>query len=76
MRVLSIEAIDQPTQHCHYARKHLLAWTNTIGGNQSFSDRCIEAKTRDFLIGLVIVVVLVPPGQESNPARRRNRCGM
>ena len=43
MRVLSIEAIDQATQHCNDACEHLLAGTNTIGGNQSFSDRCIEA---------------------------------
>jgi hypothetical protein len=40
---LCTEAIDQATQHCYDAREHLLAGRNTIGRNQSFSDRRIEA---------------------------------
>jgi hypothetical protein len=42
-RVPYIEAIDQATQHCYDTREHLLAGANTVGGNQSFSDRRIEA---------------------------------
>ena len=40
---LCIEAIDQATQHCHDTHEHLFAGINTIGGNQSFRDRRIEA---------------------------------
>jgi hypothetical protein len=40
---LRIEAIDQATQHCCDTREHLLAGTNPVGGNRSFSDCRIKA---------------------------------
>jgi len=41
--IFSIEAIDQSGQHCYDTREHFLTVANTIGGNETLSDRRIEA---------------------------------